>query len=84
MELKVWDACVLLVMTHDTEIETVTQSCLSRLEICQEAIEWKMRGVSLRNRMRNEEIRRTKVKDVTEQFARNRRLAGHLARDDAK
>jgi hypothetical protein len=58
--------CVLPVMTYGTETWPLTLGLIRRLNVIQRAIERAMLGVSLRDQIRNDEIRkRTKVTDIT-------------------
>lgn len=86
LKRKVFDSCVLPVTLYGLETATLTQKSAHRIRICQRAMERAMLGISLRDRVRNEEIRRrTKVADAIEQIARSKwRWAGHVARDDVK
>nr|XP_026485065.1 uncharacterized protein LOC113392732 [Vanessa tameamea] len=65
LKIKVFDQCVLPVMTYSSETWSFTMGLIRRLKVTQRAMERSMLGVSLRDRIRNEEIRRrTKVTDV--------------------
>ncbi|KAI8439095.1 hypothetical protein MSG28_012958 [Choristoneura fumiferana] len=64
-ETRVFDQCVLPVMTYGAETWSLTVGLLERLKVTQRAMERAMLGVSLRDRIRNTEIRRrTKVTDI--------------------
>ncbi|XP_060528309.1 uncharacterized protein LOC132703200 [Cylas formicarius] len=64
LKKKVYNMCILSVTTR-LETVALTVGSANRLRVCQRAIERTMLGVSLRERIRNEEIRRTtRVCDV--------------------
>lgn len=86
LKRKVYDTCILPVVTYGLETATLTGGSARRLRVCQRAMERAMLGVSLRDRIRNEEIReRTGVVDVIERIARlKRQWAGHVARNNHK
>lgn len=82
LKTKVFDQCVLPVMTYGTETWSLTMGLIRRLKVTQRAMERAMLGVSLRDRIRNEEIRRrTKVTDIARRIAKLKwQWAGHIAR----
>ncbi|CAH2216787.1 jg20575 [Pararge aegeria aegeria] len=54
-------------MTYGSEIWSLTMGLKRRLRVTQRAMERAMLGVSLRDQIRNEEIRRrTRVADITQ------------------
>ncbi|CAH2211369.1 jg1095, partial [Pararge aegeria aegeria] len=57
LKIKVFEQCVLPVMTYRSETWSLTITCL-RLSVTQRAMESAMLGASLRDQIRNEEIRR--------------------------
>lgn len=70
---KVFESCILPVMTYGLVTMTFTQKSVNRLRMYQRAIKGLMLGISLRNRIRNDQInRRTGVLDVVETVARNK------------
>ncbi|KAL0832165.1 hypothetical protein ABMA28_001622 [Loxostege sticticalis] len=82
LKTKVFDQCVLPVITYGTETWSLTMGIIRRLKVTQRAMERAMLGVSLRDRIRNEEIRRrTKVTDIARRIANLKwQWAGHIAR----
>ena len=82
LKRKVHDACLLPVATYGLETIALTVRNAQRLRVMQRAIERRMLGVSLRDRIRNEELRRrSKIKDVIERIAELKwSWAGHVAR----
>lgn len=84
LKRKVYDACILPVSTYGLETTTLTQKSAERLRTTQRAMERSMLGISLRDKIRNTEIRRrTKVKDIIERVAELKwRWVGHVARQD--
>jgi hypothetical protein len=69
-------------MTYGTETWPLTISLIRRLNVTQRAMERAMLGVFLRDRIRNDEIRkRTKVTDIARRIADLKwQWAGHIAR----
>ena len=68
---KVYESCVLPATTYGTETLALTKAKTNQLRICQRAMERAMMGISLRDRVRNEVIRRRSgVTDVVERMAR--------------
>lgn len=86
LKRKVYNTCVLPVATYGLETASLTKGSANRLRICQRAMERAMLGISLRDRIRNKEIRRrTGIMDVVERVARLKwQWAGHVARDNLK
>jgi hypothetical protein len=57
-------------MTYETKTWPLTMGLIMRINVTQKAMETAMLGVSLRNRIRNDEIRkRTKVTDIARLIA---------------
>ncbi len=77
-----FNQCVLPVMTYSTETWSLTSGLLAKLSVAQRAMERAMLGVSLRDKIRNVEIRqRTKVTDIARKICRLKwQWAGHVAR----
>ncbi|KAI8427201.1 hypothetical protein MSG28_014804 [Choristoneura fumiferana] len=69
-------------MTYGAETWSLTVGLLERLKVTQRAMERAMLGVSLRDRIRNTEIRRrTKVTDIAGKICKLKwQWAGHIAR----
>jgi hypothetical protein len=62
---KVYNQCVLPVMTYGAETWTLTAWLVHKFKVAQRGMERAMLGVSLRDQIRNEVIRqRTKVTDI--------------------
>ena len=82
LKSKVFDQCVLPVMTYGSETWSLTVGLIGKLKVAQRAMERAMLGVSLRDRIRNEEIRRrTKVTDIAQRISKLKwQWAGHIAR----
>ncbi|KAI8440939.1 hypothetical protein MSG28_009236 [Choristoneura fumiferana] len=82
LKTRVFDQCVLPVMTYGAETWSLTVGLLERLKVTQRAMERAMLGVSLRDRIRNTEIRRrTKVTDIAGKICKLKwQWAGHIAR----
>ncbi|CAH2242620.1 jg8457 [Pararge aegeria aegeria] len=69
-------------MTYGSETWSLTMGLIRRLRVTQRAMERAMLGVSLRDQIRNEEIRRrTRVTDIAQRVAKLKwQWAGHIAR----
>ena len=82
LKTKVFNQCVLPVMTYGSETWSLTADLLEKLRVTQRAMERAMLGVSLRDKIRNEDIRRrTKVTDIAFRVCRLKwQWAGHIAR----
>ncbi|CAG9088762.1 unnamed protein product [Plutella xylostella] len=82
LKTKVFNHCVLPVMTYGAETWCFTKGLIHKLRVAQRAMERAMLGVSLRDRIRNEEIRRrTKVTDIAKRISTLKwQWAGHVAR----
>lgn len=84
LKRKVYEACILPGSTYGLETATLTERSVKRLRTTQRAIERRMLGISLRDRVRNEIIRqKTKVTDIIERAAHLKwQWAGHVARQN--
>ncbi|XP_072938827.1 uncharacterized protein [Epargyreus clarus] len=82
LKSKMFEQCVLPVMTYGAETWSFTVSLIRRLKVAQRAMERAMLGISLRDRIRNEEIRRrTKVTDIALKISKLKwQWAGHIVR----
>lgn len=82
LKRKVFDTCVLPVLTYGAETLTLTKASENKLRVAQRAMERSMIGITLRDRMTNEWLRQqTKVTDVMERIASLKwSWAGHIAR----
>ena len=76
--------CVLPTMTYGCEIWTTTKYLEQKLRTAQHAMERRMPNITLRDKVRNSEIRnKTEVKDIIEKIkAAKWRWAGHVVRRD--
>lgn len=84
LKAKVFEECITPVFTYGAETMTLTERSAEKLRVAQRAMERAMLGITLRDRRRNEWIRRkTGLKDVVEVITgRKWRWAGHIARMD--
>ncbi|XP_045460954.1 uncharacterized protein LOC123671253 [Harmonia axyridis] len=82
LKRRVFDQCILPVMTYGAETLTLTVTSAKKLRVAQRKMERSMLGVSLRDHVKNEDLRvRTGVTDVIYQIARLKwNWAGHVAR----
>jgi Reverse transcriptase (RNA-dependent DNA polymerase) len=82
LKRKVYNSCILPVTTYGMETMTLTVKTANRFRVTQRAIERAMLNISLKDKIKNEDIRRrTKVRDVIEEIAAKKwRWAGHIAR----
>jgi hypothetical protein len=77
-----FNSCLFPVMTYGTETWPLTMGLIRRLNVTQRAMERALLGVFIRDRIRNDEIRkRTKVTDIAPRIAVLKwQWAGHIAR----
>jgi hypothetical protein len=82
LKTKVFNSCVLPVMTYGTDTWSLTMGLIRKLNVTQRAMERAMLAVSLRDRIRNDEIRkRTKITDIARRIADLKwQWAEHIAR----
>lgn len=82
LKRKTFNQCVLPVLTYGAETLTLTRKVVDKIRVTQRAMERQMLGVSLRDRIPNEEIRnRTGTIDAIERIATLKwNWAGHVAR----
>lgn len=82
LKRKVFNQCVLPVLTYGAETLTLTKQTANKIRVAQRGMERSMLGLSLRDRVQNKEVRRRS--GVTDAIARIAKLkwnwAGHLAR----
>jgi hypothetical protein len=70
LKIKVFNQCVLPVMTYRAETWTLTAQLVHKFRVAQRAMERAMLAVSLRDRIRNQVIRqRTKVTDIAHRIS---------------
>ena len=82
LKRKVFDQCILPVMTYGCETWSLNTKMIQKLRVAQRGMERCMLGISKRDRQRNKDVRtRTKVSDI---IIRVKKLkwnwAGHVAR----
>lgn len=82
LKRKVFNQCVLPVLTYGAETLTLTKRTAQKVGVTQRAMERSMLGLSLRDHITNTELRRrTGVTDAVEQIAKLKwNWAGHIAR----
>ncbi|CAH2218367.1 jg7122 [Pararge aegeria aegeria] len=82
LKTKVLNECVLPVMTYGTETWTLTVNLIHKFKVAQPAMERAMLGISLQDRIRNDDIRRrTKVTDIAQRISKLKwQWAGHVCR----
>jgi hypothetical protein len=82
LKTKVFNQCVLAVMTYGAETLTLTAWLVHKFMVAQRGMERAMLGVSLRDRIRNQVIRqRTKVTDIAHRISMLKlQWAGHISR----
>ncbi|CAH2269433.1 jg11741 [Pararge aegeria aegeria] len=66
LKTRACEQCELLVTTYGSETWSLTVGLIRRLKVTQRAMEKAMLGVSLRDQIRNVQIRRTTVTDVAQ------------------
>lgn len=79
---KLYNTCVLPVLTYGIETMTFTKRIMQKFKTTQRAMERKMMGISLKDKVPNKKIREvTRVADVAEKATRLKwRWAGHVVR----
>lgn len=82
LKRRVFNQCVLPVLTYGSETLTLTKKSINKIRVAQRAMERSMMGITLRDRVPNDQIRRiTKVMDAVEQITHSKwNWAGHVAR----
>lgn len=82
LKTKVFEQCVLPVLTYGAETWTLTVGLVHKLKVAQRAMERAMLGVSLKDKIRNEIIReRTKTTDIARRVSKLKwQWAGHVCR----
>lgn len=80
---KIFDSCILPIMTYGCQTWSLTQHNMHRLETCQHSIERSMLNVKLRHRIKLKTIRKqTKLTDVTYCIKKLKwRWTGHMMRN---
>ena len=79
LKRKVYESYILPVATYGLETTTLTERSVNRLRTTQRAMERAMLEISLRERIRNENIRRrTGVIDVIERSKLKWQWVGHI------
>ncbi|KAL0881353.1 hypothetical protein ABMA27_001230 [Loxostege sticticalis] len=80
--LKNYRHCILPVLTYGAETWVTTKAILQKLIVTQRAMERRLVGVSLRDRMTNKWLRKeSKVSDIVKRIANLKwQWAGHIAR----
>ncbi|CAH2257136.1 jg11966 [Pararge aegeria aegeria] len=79
---KVFEQCVLPVMTYGSETWSLTMGLIRRLRVTQRAMESAMLGVSLCDQTRNVKLRRrTRFTDIAQRVAKLKwQWSGHIVR----
>ncbi|KAL0859868.1 hypothetical protein ABMA27_010206 [Loxostege sticticalis] len=79
---RIYNQCILPVLTYGAETWVTTKAILQKLIVTQRAMERKLVGVSLRDRMTNKWLRKeSKVSDIVKRIANLKwQWAGHIAR----
>lgn len=82
LKRKVFDQCILPVLSYGSETSTLTRKSINKVRVAQRAMERSILGISLRDRVPNERIRqRTGITDAIERIAYLKwNWAGHVAR----
>ena len=81
---RMFDQCVIPTMTYGAETWTTTKQLEQKLITAQRAMERRMLNITIRDKIRNTEIRKqTQVKDIMVKIKQAKwRWAGHLMRRD--
>lgn len=86
LKRKVYNSCILPVATYGLETMAITKKSAAKLRVTQKAMERAMLGITLRDKVRNTDIRaKTKITDVMERTAELKwQWAGHVARKNTE
>ena len=81
---RMYNQCVIPTMTYGAETWTTTKQLEQKLQVAQRAMERRMLNITIRDKVRNSEIRKqTQVKDIIMKIKEAKwRWAGHLMRRD--
>ena len=81
---RMYNQCVIPKMTYGAETWTTTKQLEQKLQVAQRAMERRMLNFTIRDKVRNSEIRKqTQVKDIILKIKEAKwRWAGHLMRRD--
>lgn len=82
LKRKVFDQCVLPVLTYGAETLTLTKKSIEKIQVAQRRMERSMLGITLRDRVPNKTIRqKSGVRDAVETILKLKwNWAGHVAR----
>ncbi|GFN77359.1 endonuclease-reverse transcriptase [Plakobranchus ocellatus] len=82
LKRQVYDQCVLLTMTYGCQTWSLTKATTQKLRVAQRAMERKIVGIKLTDRVKCSEIRkRTQIQDIVDFVAKQKwKWAGHVAR----
>jgi len=82
LKSKVFDQCILPTMTYGCQTWVITKENMRKLRTAQRAMERKMLGIKLKDKIRCTEIRkRTRVTDITKTILKSKaKWTGHIAR----
>lgn len=86
LKRKAYNSCILPVITYGLETMAITRKVAEQLKVTQRAMERVMLGITLRDKVRNRQLRdKTKITDVIERVASLKwRWIGHVARQDSE
>lgn len=79
---RIFNQCILPVLTYGAETWVTTKGILQKLIVTQRAMERRLVGITLRDRISNKRLRRqSKVSDIVKRVAKLKwQWAGHIAR----
>ena len=82
LKRKVYNQCVIPTLSYGAQTWSLTKEIVNKISICQRAMERKMLGIKLQDKIPNKEIReKTKLNDILEVITRSKwKWAGHVAR----
>ncbi|GFO43775.1 endonuclease-reverse transcriptase [Plakobranchus ocellatus] len=82
LKRQVYDQCVLPTMTYGCQTWSLTKATTQKLRVAQRAMERKILGIKLADRVKCSEIRkRTQIQDIVDFVAKQKwKWAGHVAR----
>ena len=82
LKRKAYNQCVILTLSCGSQTWSLTKEIVNKLEVCQRAMERKILGIKLQDKISNKEIReKTKLNDILRVITKSKwKWAGHVAR----
>ena len=82
LKRKAYNQCVIPTLSYGSQTWSLTKEIVNKLEVCQRAMERKILGIKLQDKISNKEIReKTKLNDILRVITKSKwKWAGHVAR----